>query len=60
MQSNESFAKSGVLKSMFLYDEGLSTACDWLKGLLWDMAMLTLYREVNSGGITDCKDSDTT
>ena len=32
-QSNESFAKSGMLKSMFLYDQGRSTACDWLKGL---------------------------
>ena len=42
MQSNESFVKSGVLKSMVVYDQGWSTACDWLKGLLWDMAIVTL------------------
>ena len=42
MLCNESFAESLVLKSMFLYDQGWSTACDWLKGLLWDMAMVTL------------------
>ena len=41
MQSNESFVKSVVLKSMSLNDH------PWwklLKGLLWDVAMLTLYR----------------
>ena len=42
MQSNESFVKSGMLKSMCLYNNGWSTACDWLKGHLWDMAMVTL------------------
>ena len=46
---NESFAKSGVV-----------TACDWLKGLLWDNPCLHFYREVKSGGITDCKGNDTT
>ena len=53
---------SGVLKSMFLYNHGWSTACDWQKGLLWDMAIIWshFYRELISGCITDYKGSDTT
>ena len=46
MQSNESFAESGVLKSMFLYSRG-GHACDWLKGLLWEKAMLTLLQSAD-------------
>ena len=42
MQSNESCVKSGVLKSMVLYSQGLPTVCDRLKALLWAMALVTL------------------
>ena len=60
MQANESFAKAGVLKSVFLCDQGRSVACDWLKGFLWDIPGLHFYREVNSGCIKGCQGSDTT
>ena len=44
MQSNESFAESEVLKSMFLLQQCWSTACDWLKALLWDVTLVTLLQ----------------
>ena len=42
MQSNESFVKSWVFKSMVLYGQGWPMACDWLKAPLWAMALVTL------------------
>ena len=46
----------GCLNQRYLHEQWWSTACDWLKGLLWDMAIVTLLqRELISGCITDCK-----